>query len=132
MPSDDIDKQLMEKMLLTYIPGKGDHLVPILFPVDTINALNFLSNLTIRKQSGVNDSNKFLFPSTKYSELHVSGWHSLDRICEKLDLENKSKINATKNRHRVSTLYSLLDLPAEKRAAYFDHMGHTGDMNKNR
>ena len=130
--TDDLDKQLMEEMLLTYIPGKGDHLVPILFPVDTKEALVFLSNKDVRKEAGVNSQNQFIFPSTKNSELHVSGWHTIERICEKLNLVSRSKLNATKNRHRVSTLYSSLDLPSEKRESFYDHMGHSGDMNKNR
>ena len=83
MPSDDIDKQLMEKMLLTYIPGKGDHLVPILFPVDTTNALNILSNLTIRKQSGVNDSNKFLYSLEVEGTSKIAITESVINACSK-------------------------------------------------
>ena len=119
-------------MLLTYIPGKGDHLVPIIFPTDTKDALDFLCDKEIRKLAAVKETNPFIFPSTKNSDLHLSGWHAIDRICEKLNLENRSKLNATKNRHRVSTLYSALDLPTEKRDSFYDHMGHTGEMNKKR
>ena len=116
--SDELDQKLMKEMLLTYIPGKGDHLVPIIFPIDTKKALDFLCDKDVRKSAGVKETNPFIFPSTKYSDLHLSGWHAVDRICEKLNLQNRSKLNATKNRHRVSTLYSSLHLPSEKRDSF--------------
>ena len=78
------------------------------------------------------ETNKFVFPSTKNSELHASGWHAVDRVCDKLNLVNRSRLNTTKNRHRVSTMYSCLHLPLEKPDPFYDHMGHTGDMNKKR
>ena len=129
---DDLDKELVSKSWLTYIPGKGDHLVPIIFPRDTHEALMYLINADARKEAGVCVTNKFVFPSTRNSERNCSGWHCVDNICKNLQLINRNKINATKNRHRVSTLYCTLELPPAEKKAFYDHMGHTGDMNEQR
>ena len=40
-------------MLITYLPGKGNKLVPMLFPSDTINACKYLADKTIRKNNCV-------------------------------------------------------------------------------
>ena len=131
-PLDELDKKLVAQTWIVYIAGKGDHLVPILFPQDTNKALKYLSDKGNRKTAGIAESNNFVFASTKSSESHCSGWHSVDNICKNFDLINRSKINATKNRHRVSTLYSALELPPEARTPFYDHMGHSGRMNHDR
>lgn len=132
MFTDILDRELIGKTWLTYLIGKGNHLVPILFPEDTHKALKFLSDEGIRRKAGVLATNKYVFPSTMSSERYCSGWHAVDSVCKKLNLTNRSKINATKNRHRVSTLYSIMDLPPETRSSFYDHMGHTETMSKER
>ena len=41
-------------------------------------------------------------------------------------------LTATANRHRVSTLYSMLDLPSEERQWFYKHMGHSENINQYR
>ena len=122
---DDLDKELVSSSWLTYIPGKSDHLVPLIFPRDCFKALKHLLNALVRTNAGVAQNNNYLFPSTHQSE-------RLDNVCAKLNLENRNKIKATKNRHRVSTLYSSFELNIDKRHAFHDHMGHTKEMNEKR
>ena len=46
------------------------------------------------------------------------------------NLDCPAKFTATKNRHRVSTLYAMLDLPARERDLFYSHMGHSKDINE--
>ena len=39
-------------------------------------------------------------------------------------------MNATNNRHRVSTDYAALNLPEKERQLFFKHMGHSAAMNE--
>ena len=64
------------------------------------------------------------------SELNASGWHALKDVCAEIKLQNASLINATNNRHRVSTLYASLNLPKHERQLFYTHMGHSEDINK--
>lgn len=54
----------------------------------------------------------------------------MKEVCKKLELTNVGIINATTNRHRVSTLYAALDLPQQERQLFYAHMGHSESMNK--
>ena len=90
-----------------------------------------LSDPQIRKESCVYESNNFLFASTQLSELNVSGLHAFKDICNKLNLQNSDLINATSNRHCISTVYASLYLPQQERELFYSHMGHSEQMNKN-
>ena len=46
------------------------------------------------------------------------------------NLDSPEKFTVTKNRHRVSTLYAMLDLPARERDLFYSHMGHSKDINE--
>lgn len=129
---DDLDKKLLSEMKIAYHPGKGGKLVPILFPVDTLNALDKLICQRQRRAAGIPTENVYVFASTKGSLRHISGWHCINSLTEELELQHKSKITATKNRHRVSTIYSLLDLTENERESFYDHMGHSKAMNQAR
>lgn len=112
--------------------GKNTHLVPIIYPLDTLKSLEILSDPVIRKQATVEPSNPYLFPSTRNSEFHLSGWHGFDNICKKVDLKEPQNITFTKNRHLISSLYSIMELPEDQRSSFYDHMGHSESMNKDR
>ena len=57
-----------DTMLVTYQTGKGaNHLVPVMFPPETIFAMKYLANQDVRRQAGVMDSNDFVFASTQKS-----------------------------------------------------------------
>ena len=74
-------------------------------------------------------SNPYLFPSTRQSDFHLSGWHALDSICQGLPLEHRENICSTKNRHFISTIYSTMELPSHERESFYNHMGHSAAMN---
>ena len=42
-----------------------------------------------------------------------------------------STITATKMRHRISTIYGSLELPESERFYFYEHMGHSKEMNLN-
>ena len=112
--------------------GKGNnHLVPVIIPEDTKEAMRLLSNPTARINAGVRDDNKYVFASLQ-SESHASGWHIIHNICMKLKdgLEDYKILTATSNRHRLSTLFAMLDLPKKDHDWFYKHMGHSADVNE--
>ncbi|XP_057311957.1 uncharacterized protein LOC130649644 isoform X1 [Hydractinia symbiolongicarpus] len=127
----EADKLLVSSLKITYMTGKGNHhLVSVLFPNDTTSAMKRLVDPKFRIKAGIDKNNDFVFASTQLSSLNVSGWHALKEVCKKLELTNVEIINATTNRHRVSTLYAALDLPQQERQLFYAHMGHSESMNK--
>ena len=56
------------------------------------------------------------------SELNASSWHVLKDVCAEVNLQDASLINATNNRHRVSTLYGSLNLPKHECQLFYTHM----------
>ena len=124
---DDFDQT---SMLITYQTGKGgDHLVPVIFPGDTIAGMKYITNPNIRLEAGVNLRNNYVFPSTQNSLGHASGWHAINDIL--LRLNKKGAINATRNRHRVASLLAKLHLSQKEKDLIFQHFGHSEHMNKN-
>ena len=80
--SEDLEKRLCKEMKVTFQSGKGNnHLVPILIPRDTFAAMKLLSDKAQREAADVSSSNTFMFPSTKHSAMHISGWHAVSRVC---------------------------------------------------
>ncbi|XP_065651046.1 uncharacterized protein LOC136079248 [Hydra vulgaris] len=76
-------------------------------------------------------SKHFKFNDTEL--YHVSGWHALHFICTKIKdkLKYPNKLTATANRKRVSTLFAIMDLPPQDRELFYQHMGHSKDINQN-
>lgn len=107
-----------------YIGGKGRKFVPVLVPNDLCPAMELL--IKYRKDFGITDENGFLF-ATRSSMSHCSGWHAVSSVCEKAGM---SIINATSNRHRLSTLYASLDMSPMDRKIFLDHMGHEESISK--
>ena len=85
--------------------------------------------MNLRRDCGVREDNSYLFPSTDSSEACVSGWHALHRVCCSAEIES-TKITATKMRHLASTLFASLEIPESKRAAFYQHMGHSKSVNE--
>ena len=98
--------------------GKGKKFVPVLIPKDAIKAMDLL--LKFRQSYGIKERNKFLFAS-KGSYNHCSGWTAIKSVTNMVPVA----INATLNRHRVSTIYASLDMKAEHRQIYFHHLSHS-------
>ena len=114
-----------DEMLVTYQTGKGaDHLVPVMFPVEMLQAMRYLTNENVRREAGVLPTNNYVFRSLKKSGGHASGWHSINYILKKLCM--KGAINATLNRHRVTSLSE------KEKELIFKHFGHSKNMNKNK
>lgn len=60
------EKQLFKDLKLTYQSGKGNnHLVPTLFPVDTVVAMQKLVDPAIRIMAGISPESQYVFPSTR-------------------------------------------------------------------
>ena len=129
---DPIDKLLVNSMKVTYQTGKGNnHLVPVLIPLDTYEAVKKLADPESREQAGVRKENPYLFPSTQDSDCHISGWHAIHSIAKQAGVANIALITATKMRHRISTLYASQDIPESQRHVFYKHMGHSENINKN-
>ncbi|XP_033101539.1 uncharacterized protein LOC117104801 [Anneissia japonica] len=129
---DPLDKALADRYKITYQSGKGNkHIVPVLFPNDTIEAVKKISSKEARSVIPGIENNLFLFPSTNGSQNHVSGWHAVSSVCDKVKLMNKSTITATKNRHRVSTMCAMMDIPEADRQFIYKHLGHSEETNRN-
>ena len=119
----------MKSMLITYQTGKGaDHLVPVIFPYETIACMKYLTDETIRQDAGVHKDNPYIFASTQKSQSHASGWHCINDILKRLCL--KGALNATKNRHRVASLLAKLELTKKEQDLIFQHFGHSKQMNE--
>lgn len=80
----------------------------------------------VRKAAGVT-GNPFLFASTNKSnqEIHCSGWHELNSICQALDIKG---VTATKLRHFTATEIGDTALNQEDKAAVHNHFGHSGTI----
>ncbi|KAL3870920.1 hypothetical protein ACJMK2_038948 [Sinanodonta woodiana] len=120
---DDAEKYLVGQFRLAYLHGKGRKFVPVLLPEDTIEAIKLL--VAQRQSHGIKENNIFLF-GTKSSSSNCSGWHSVKSVC----IQAQVKINATKNRHRISTIYASLDMSLEHQRIFLDHMGHEAAISR--
>lgn len=115
---DPAEQYLANQYLLAYMHGKGKKFVPILIPKDIVGALDIL--MKYRQSYGIKEKNKFVFAS-KGSYNHCSGWNAMNSITAMIPL----KINATMNRHRISTIYSSLDMSPADAKIYFHHLSHS-------
>jgi len=107
------------EMMLTYQSGKGDkHLVPVLIPRDVVKGMEILCDPEVRDQADVLERNIFMFPATHKSTVHVNGWRSVSRICSAAEVE-AGKVTATKQRHRISTLYASLNVSETERPMFY-------------
>lgn len=127
----DESDQSDDEMLVTYQTGKGaNHLVPIMFPPETFEAMKFLVDEKNRSMAGVLSSNSYVFASTQNSEHHTSGWHAINDILSRISLEGA--INATRNRHRVASLLAKLQLSEKEKELVYNHFGHSKHVNESR
>ena len=125
-----IEKALAENTKVAYQTGKGNnHLVPVLIPQDILKGMEKLADADTRRDAGVRANNPYMFPCTQDSESHVSRWHAINGIGKEVGLSKT--LNATGMRHKISTMYAQLEVPEEKRQAFYKHMGHSENINKN-
>ncbi len=50
-------------------------------------------------------------------------------MCENANVENPELLTASKQRHRISTIYAALDVPEGEREHFYKHMGHSKSVN---
>ena len=105
---DEIDKELVKSMQITYQAGKGNKLVPCLVPRDCVHAMDILCQESVRASAGVLPTNQYIFANTEGSTAHVIGWDTVHNMCTAAGIANSS-LNATNNRGRISTLYAALE-----------------------
>ena len=48
----------------------------------------------------------------------------------KLDLQEPEKIKSSTNRHRLSTLIASFDISKSERDMFYEHMGHSKEINQ--
>ncbi|XP_013407624.1 uncharacterized protein LOC106171722 [Lingula anatina] len=121
LPDTEVEKRdpaeqfLFGKYLPAYLNGKGKKFVPVLVPKDVVKAVNHL--VKHRKEFGVPEENPYLF-ATKSPNAHASGWHTVNDICSAEGVT----VNATKNRHYLSTVYASLGMSPADQQVFLDHM----------
>lgn len=128
---DPLENALFDKFKLAYNAGKGSKkLVPILIPNDTVKPIMTLTEQI--KEVGISDANPFLFANTGSSLDHAIGWQSIKFVTKMMasELEKPELLIADKFRHRLSTMYALLDLPPSEREAFYRHTGQSEAINK--
>jgi len=131
--NDSLTVQLVQSKI-AYLMGKGSKsLVPVIILNDSWKALEMIADKTTRSLVGIASDNPYVFApvqsNTKDVCNHISGWHAITDICNKLNLQSRNRITATKNRHFVSTYYSNLELPENERELFYQHMGHSKSTN---
>lgn len=116
-------------LLVTFQTGKGvNHLVPVMFPPQTHKPMQYLMNSDVRENANVSSTNTYAFPSVGNSQNHADGWHAVNAMLIKIS--RKGAINATKNRHRVASLLSRLQLTSKEKDLIFKHFGHSKNVNE--
>ena len=123
------EQELFKQFHIAYQTGKGNHLVPVLIPNVCLKGLEILANVHTRKEAGVVQNNMYMFPNTEQSPNHVSGWACIYKMCMLAGVSKPELLTATKQRHRISTIYSSLDVPENEREYFFKHMGHSREVN---
>ena len=51
---------------------RSDHLVPLMFPAETLQAMRYLADQKLRQEAGLLSSNNYIFASLQKSEGHTS------------------------------------------------------------
>jgi len=120
---DPAKKILVGQYKLATMAGKGKKYIPVLIQIDLLEAINIL--LANRANANISPENPFLFAS-KSSKYACSGWHAVSDVCKAAEVS----INATSNRHRVSTVFARLDMSEHDRRIFSDQMGHEENINQ--
>ena len=122
---DDIGRQLCQTQLVTFLSGKGNHFVPVIFPDNAPAYVRLL--VEARHDCGISPNNTYLFPSGRGSMTHVVGSQAIFNVCKDAGVP---QVTATAMRHRLATLYGQIHVPPEIRAAFIRHMAHSQEINE--
>jgi len=93
----------------------------------TRNETNY--NPGVRQDASVHKNNPFLFANKKKSCSHVKGCNAVKSVSVQAGI--RQNITATSIRDRASIIYASLDVPESERQTFYQHMGHSQEINKN-
>jgi hypothetical protein len=124
------DENFLKRFLITYIPGKGNRMVPVIIPQDVVEGMQIIIDSDRRREVGVSSKNQFAFANTGLSSNHILGWPCINNLCKNAGVKQPNLLTATKQRHRLSTEFASLDLTEGERKLFFDHLGHEAQVNE--
>ena len=84
--------------------------MPFLVPADMMAALDKLCDRETRAQNRVDDTNRYLLPSTHQSPDHIYGWYAVNCVAQCVGVNDVKLITAIKMCHCVSTIKAALDM----------------------
>lgn len=112
------ERRILKKLKIVYIPGKARHLVLVMIPTDIYLGISKLVEL---RSIYVSSTYDYVFAAGRGSDEHVIGNQCVAFVCQEAGITN-SQITATKMRHRISTMYAAMDVPARERQTFYDVM----------
>jgi integrase len=119
--------ELIDQFKLAYLDGKCRKMVPVLIPKNCLPAMRRL--VSTRSDMDIHPANPYLFPAGRKSKDHVPGNQAIAAICSAA--KTSRPVTATEVRHSISTYYACQDLPDHHRRRFYEHMGHSENINKN-
>ena len=102
--------------------------MPVFFPKVTHKALEYLVRGEVRDNANVSKENKYIFANTQQRKQYSNGWYCLNQMLTRIT--KKGAFNAPKNRHRVASILSRLNLNENEKQLIYDHFGHSAKMNQ--
>lgn len=115
------EKRLAETLLLIQIKGKRGRKVPILFPQDARQAIDFL--LKYRSLASVPAENKFLFILPNHAT-HLRGWDGLSTFAKEFGCKQPKLVTGTNLRKYLATTVQVIDLAENEIDWLARHLGH--------
>ena len=133
---DDFDKLSEEDRLfvnqnsIMVLVGKGNKLVTCIMPPECIKGIEIFCDETNRNLAGILPENQYIFASTnRFTMCHIDGWKATSAVCAQAGI-TIAQINVTNQRGRLSTIYAGQELPPQERELFYQHLGHTKEVNK--
>lgn len=127
-----VELHLLKSQDMMKVRGKGNHLVPVLIPADLKEPLDFLASSTVRKQSGIPEANRYLFPvvSQKSGLNPARSYESLKKICTECSLAAPNRITSVSMRKYTATLTQMLNLDGNQLEWVCRHLGHSANVHQ--
>ena len=100
----DVEKQLVQRLMVVEVIGKRNRPVPILLTEDVTKAMNELRDPQIREKCGIDVANQFLFalPNTKRG--HLSFYKTLRSVARRAKLKKPHLLTTTRIRKHLATM----------------------------
>ena len=94
-------------------------------PNDIKEVLTTLIDRNVRADCGIHKDNLYVSANGQDSKDHCIGCRATNTVATEAGVKRIDLFNATSNRHRISTFYSMLELIPAKQKVYLQHMGHS-------